>query len=427
MKVVMRFLAGLYCVLFFNSAVWSQDMTADEGVSQLVAEGQALFEDKKFTQAAKVYSRALAKNPRCVDALFGRGICWWAMDRCDDGIRDLSAVLAIDPNHVNARNFRGECFLGKFDLDRAEKDFSEVVERNILHGRAYDGLAMISELRGNWDQAIEWHSKAIVWGEPTCERLRNRGECFCFVDKYGRALRDYTDALSLDPDDVETLRSRARLGGFEEIEGRDTNELRQMQLDDLRHILRLQPNNQEILEEYVYATVFITPNYEEALEACKRLEKIDKDIFQKDDLVLVCRGEARFRTGDIADALSDYAAAIQMPGNPFFAYWQRAELHFARGDWEMCLADCDSSIAHHPDGYEIYLLRSEANQKLGRHTKALADLTYLIDTSPNHRQIADCLRTRADVYDAMNDPTKATADRKRAAAVATDANLSMRD
>ena len=396
-------------------------------ISRLVAQGKALFDDDKFKQAVKVYGQALAKNPRCVDALFGRGVCRWAMDEYDEAIEDLSAALKIDPDHVNARNFRGECYLAKFDIGRSRKDFLDVVKKNVAHGRAYDNLAITCEVRGDWRGAIEWHSKAIVYGEATCQRFRQRGACFSTIGEYSNAFRDFSDALSIDPDDVESLRSRAQICGFFEVDGKETDELHQMQLDDLTRILRLHPNDEDTLEDYIYATVFITPRFEDALAACKRLEQVDKKLLHGCGFLLVCRGEARFKTGDVSGALRDFAAAIRIGEYPSFAYLQRAKLYLHCNEWKKCISDASKSIDADARDWAGHVLRSQAKSKLGRHTEALQDLTHVIDLFPDDPKVVEWLKMRADIFDELNEPAKAEADRKHAASFAATVNRATPD
>ena len=79
-------------------------------------------------------------------------------------------------------------------------------------------------LNKDYRMAVEDYSKAIeVYRAPWY--YRNRGSSYEFLMEYEKAVKDYTDAISLNPNDKEYYSSRARtykqLGMVKEAEADD--------------------------------------------------------------------------------------------------------------------------------------------------------------------------------------------------------------
>jgi len=76
--------------------------------------------------------------------------------------------------------------------------------------KATDAKMAGSDLKssGNYEEAIEKYSEAILAAEPSALLLANRAHCLFKLNKYAPAIRDCDEALKKNPDSAKALRIR---------------------------------------------------------------------------------------------------------------------------------------------------------------------------------------------------------------------------
>jgi tetratricopeptide (TPR) repeat protein len=79
----------------------------------------------------------------------------------DLAIKLLSAVIAINPNYVEAWNERATIYYEKDDIGRALSDLGEVLVREPRHFGALSGLGLILQEIGDDKHALEAYRKAL--------------------------------------------------------------------------------------------------------------------------------------------------------------------------------------------------------------------------------------------------------------------------
>jgi tetratricopeptide (TPR) repeat protein len=97
-----------------------------ELVSAYVRMADLLWDKGACGEAAMAYERAAALAPGATFAQFCRAMAAYARDRHDDAIRDLTDVVAREPEHARAHRVLGSCLqeAGRFDEARASLERS---------------------------------------------------------------------------------------------------------------------------------------------------------------------------------------------------------------------------------------------------------------------------------------------------------------
>jgi tetratricopeptide (TPR) repeat protein len=80
----------------------------------------------------------------------------------DLAIKLLSAVIAINPNYVEAWNERATVYYEKDDIGHALSDLGEVLRREPRHFGALSGLGLILQEIGDDKHALEAYRKALA-------------------------------------------------------------------------------------------------------------------------------------------------------------------------------------------------------------------------------------------------------------------------
>ena len=143
----------------------------------LVARGRLLVRQGRFDDGRQDFNRALAQNPRDVDALAARGHSWVAQrvgKRAPAALADFNAALAIDPHSSTALNARGDFYLAQLKPELALADLNKALA-------AHPG-----------DDVV----------------LFNRSVAYRQLNRYDAALRDLNAVLRLTPGDPMSLAAK---------------------------------------------------------------------------------------------------------------------------------------------------------------------------------------------------------------------------
>ena len=135
---------------------------------------------------------------------------------------------------------------------------------------------------------------------------------------------------------------------------------------------------------------------------------------------LLNRGIMREETGNLTDAIADYAAAIAL--NPEYPtlYEHRGLAQAKLGRRNAALDDLAAAIRLAPENAELHASRAMVHILLGDHSRALDDLAEAIRIAPND---ADYYAQRGQVYLRLGSHAKASADVRKALQLEPDHEL----
>lgn len=143
----------------------------------LIDHGQLLVRQGRFDEGRKDFDRALAQDPKDVEALAARGHSWVVQGKgkkAPAALADFNAALAIKPNDPTVLNARGDFYLAQLKPELALADFN----------------------------------KALAASPQDDVVLFNRGVTYKQLNRYDAALRDFNSVLRLTPGDAMTLAAK---------------------------------------------------------------------------------------------------------------------------------------------------------------------------------------------------------------------------
>jgi tetratricopeptide (TPR) repeat protein len=128
------------------------------------------------------------------------------------------------------------------------------------------------------------------------------------------------------------------------------------------------------------------------------------------------RGWARFREGQTAEALKDYAEAIRLTPRAFNWYANRGVIQLASKNVDEAIADFTTSIELDPENAFAFRNRGMAYFRKKDYAKAAADYAQAVELNPesavNQNQLAWTLATAPD--EKVRDGQRAVAAAKKA-------------
>lgn len=220
--------------------------------------------------------------------------------------------------------------MSRSKLDQAIEQYRKDVEatkRGIIAGAAIAKNAKSYYRAGDYDRAIKQYTEAIRLDPANTKYHRNRGMAYRKKGDHDRAIQDYTEAIRLDPSYTFAYRSR----GLAHADKGDYDRA----IADYTEAIRLDPT---------YARAYNS------------------------------RGNAYDEKGDYDRAIQDYSEAIRLDPDYASAYNNRCWQYGLMRRPHEALRDCNESLRLRPDNPATLDSRALAYWLLDEHDKARRDL-----------------------------------------------------
>ncbi len=175
-----------------------------------------------YAQAERQFQAAVDCQPDYADAWNNLGFAMMKQDRLQDALDAIRRALEVNPDYVTAWNNHGLISMRMQDYESAVQAFSKTIELAPLDGRWYVHRQVALRELGRFTEAardqrrVEW-TRSVADATQELQRRPNdaqrwvtRGELLLEGDLHEAAIRDFTQALNLQPDNVQALNGRAR-------------------------------------------------------------------------------------------------------------------------------------------------------------------------------------------------------------------------
>jgi tetratricopeptide (TPR) repeat protein len=294
---------------------------------------------------------------------------------------DFRKALASRPGvegRYSIHVIRGAGRIRQGDFAAAATDLEAAIALMPGQSEAYVNLAEAYRGQKRFDTAAEQLGKAIGLRPESALSYRNRASLFLESGDAIAALRDFEQALRLEPADspfvapIEIERARIL----------DAQERYPEAIAACDAALGARPDDPAALLFRACALIK-AERFEEARNSCDRYlarwAEPPADIFR-------IRGAARKQLGDNAGAAEDYTRVLELsPG---------AEMHVLRGwayiacaAWTLALRDFEEAIRLGPPNSDAYNGRGYARIKLGGHRDGVADAEEALRLEPKSPQM----------------------------------------
>ncbi len=291
-----------------------------------------LVDAKKYLAAYTEFKRVYSANKN-MTALYAMGLLANRMNKIELAEKHFTR-LSDSGEHKNEANF----YLGQ--IREKQKDFSRAIDR---YSKVQTGVyAFESRLRiiillgkqGKVSQARE-QVKNIKVNKPN-EQVRlyiAEGEVLRENKMYLEALELYTDGLSAIPDNLDLLYARALV--YEKLNRVDEA------ITDLRHIVKLDPQNIQTLNALGYTLVDKTDKVHEGMEYIQQAYQLRPT----DPAIIDSMGWAYYRLGKLDKAVTYLKRAFALFNDAEVAahlgevLWMRGDKDEAKRIWKNSLRE----------------------------------------------------------------------------------------
>ncbi|MDZ7814749.1 MAG: tetratricopeptide repeat protein [Planctomycetota bacterium] len=265
---------------------------------------------------------------------------------------------------------KGIAALNRSDYYTAIAHFSNAIE-NTPSSAAYLNRGNAKFELGRHEEAIKDYDEAIRLDPKYAAAYNNRGAANVKLGRHKDALSDYDEAIKLDPKYALAYRNRGNakfeLDRYEEA------------IKDYDEAIKLDPKYSSAYNNRGNAKLELG-RHEEAIKDYDEAIKLDS----KNAYAYNNRGAAKAALGRHEEAIKDYEEAIKLDRKYAFAYNNRGNAKLELGRHEESIKDYDEAIKLDPKYADAYNNRGAANVKLGRHEEAIKDYDDAIKLDPKY-------------------------------------------
>ena len=179
--------------------------SAAQQVQLALVEGQILRRARRYSDAEKVLTAALAGQPGNIDLLYARALVELKLNRLDLHEADLRQILKEDPNNVDALNALG------YTLANRTSQYQEalgLVQKALAQrpGDPYimDSMGWVQYRLGNYDKAVKYLRAALAKRQDP-EIAAHLGEVLWAMGRKAEARSVWNHALKADPGNAKLL------------------------------------------------------------------------------------------------------------------------------------------------------------------------------------------------------------------------------
>jgi len=365
--------------------------------------GSAYGTMRKYTAAFEDFKEAVRRDRAFVPTYMMRGGIYLSKGEPGPAIEDFAEIVRLAPNEPWGYLGRGLARAAQNDVAGSIADFSDTERLSQEPFSSGIAKAMKFLLTNDYDRAIE--AIAPLFSEPERNNLvslggayRIRGTIYVANEDFDRAIKDFSQALSIYPADPALYMARG--------EAYDKKSEPEKAIADYGSAIEHDPTN---VSAYLARgnSYQGSRDYEHAVQDYERVVNLRPSDRQL-AIAYVDLGQIHFES-DPDRAIEDYGKAIKTAVVPLNlrAYYNRATLFENRNDYSRAIDDYSELLKIAPGSTGVYGARGRAYRAIGNFDESLSD--YTVQLAKN-RYDARAYDNRGDTYYASGQYGRAIAD-----------------
>lgn len=389
--VALKFTAALsaYNQMTAAQKVASQIIQHDPSVAEAYRlRGACLMLDKKFAEALADFDHAVSLKPQSADLRVNRAICQVGIGQFDAAIKQLTAVLSSEANHIDALYQRGTVYKLQGQHDAALLDYERVLRLSPQHIKALRKRANLLRSLGENDRAA---ADARMWLKTDPDDSRTYillGDIYRDADEPEKAIEIYSQGTKVPPYRPLVWSGRGlallMLGKREEA------------ASDFREAIELYPQHVPALLEL--GRILLDDG--EDLQAAQRCFQQAREEEPQNADVHAGMGELYLARNELDKAIGAYTEALKLAPDTAWILTNRGVAYDLRSQLPEAIADYSRAIELDPEDPQTWMNRGNVYLQQAEYDKAITDYTKGIAVDPEN---VDLYTSRADALMALGD------------------------
>jgi tetratricopeptide (TPR) repeat protein len=338
-------------------------------INEFVSQGNEAYKIEDYTTAIEAFTSALELDDELETVYNNRGMAYMNQGEYDLAIADFSSAITLNPDEDVYYYNRGLTYTARGLWSKAKQDFTSALT---IRGELvyYIGRADAERALTDAEAAIKDYSAALAIEPDNLIALNNRGALYFDTGEYEKAIVDYQRALQQeelsDEDEITlywNLAEAERLSESYEAAA-NTYEL-YLTKTDTENVAALKAMAQCQEAEGLY---------EELLTTYNRLMAVDPDDIE----AYQGRGDAYYQLQEYSKAAEDYTVVLNAQED-YVNYALRGYCYYQLEEYDLALEDLTASITLN-DGYAwAYYVRGTVYKAQSEYKAAQADLEKAVE------------------------------------------------
>jgi len=259
-----------------------------------------LVDAKQIDKARKQFEILAADAPENSNILYALGILALQSDDLNSAEKYFKKVRSTGRRGLEANYYLGQIAESNEEITQAINYYNLVTRGEF----AFDSQLRVARLLAKQSKAglalSKLESLSVRGDAQLIKVVLAKGEILRGVKRFAEAIKGYTEALKIIPGNSDLLYARALMA--ERVDRID------ILMEDLKTILKTEPENAHALNALGYTLADRTENYQEALSYIKRALKLLPD----DAAIIDSMGWIQYRLGNNKEALKHLTRAYDL-------------------------------------------------------------------------------------------------------------------
>ena len=250
---------------------------------------------------------------------------------------------------------------------------------------------------GDYEEAIRNYTQAIEMNPQYLDAYKDRAYLYHCNGEYDAAVHDYSKAIELDAQNSDLYCNRG-------IAFHNKNEL-DLAISDYDQAISLSPKT---IDAYFGRgnAYFNQHDYDQAIADYSRVIELNPQHAEGYER----RGRAYIYDGNYQYAIKDLSKAIELDPQFTNAYFSRSRAYSDLDNYSEAIDDYTKVIELNPESVTAYFSRGLAYQRKGNYHDAIKDYSKTIDLNPRHARAHYC---RGLAREILGETIGARADRHK--------------
>jgi tetratricopeptide (TPR) repeat protein len=349
----------------------------------LMARARSFFDAGQFGQAVTTLDAALEFDPDWVGAHSLQGQANAGMGQFEQAVSAYDAAISADPDAQYAYVLRGETYYGMGQYERALADFDKVLALDRARRQAVAAKAREDAAGGDRRAGVRSADLAARLSDPSPNAKRageGREKALCHLnqDTAGQGACDAAESTE-ETEQASLGKPDAQVDESEKVVCSDAD-APQVAIANCSTVI--EGENPTAATYYVRGRAYVQDGQFDVALADFEL------VFQMEPspdlraLAHFWRAQAYWGKKQLADALKDYDAVLEIRPDFVMAYYGRGRLHGEMGQGHRAMEDLDEAIRIDPRHYGARLYRGFAYMDRGEFARAVGDFDVVIEIEP---------------------------------------------
>ncbi len=342
------------------------------------------LDDSKAAEEA--YKRAIAADATIADAYLYLSRLYVRFRRFSDALPVLDQGLEKEPKNAALHVGMGELAYYERDLDRAEREFKEASELNVLSSEAFRGLSKVALDKGKPDAALSYIEKALELNPRLLGGRLQKGTALWKLQRLPEAVQELEKAREEEPRNTQVV---VTLGAVEFEQGQLSNSL-----NHLASALQSEPGHSDG-NFYMARVKNASRDHSQAIEAIKRALESDA----KNPLYKYWHGRILADAKKLDEAIVEFKAAIDADPRYADALETLGRIYLDRGELKSAIENFNKVLAVDPGRNTSRAATGDAYTKLEDWDGAIKAYTGAVEADPDNPSLAYAYARLANAYE----------------------------